>query len=131
MIGVELPDYSWVVAFMSIGVAIAAVVGLLRVWWRGSWESYLDKTKTEIRKSEKHTTRIFQEPIMWDLRPHLKEDGHLCGFTKPQEWQCCCGNRKCETFGNLCEAVGTTDGALPAHPKPDRRAAVAHTKAKS
>jgi hypothetical protein len=132
MIGVEVPDYSWVVAFMS-GVVAVATVGALRVWWRRSAKSFLDKTEAFERAKEfaKHTTRIFQEPTMWSLRPHLKEYDHLCGFTKPEEWQCCCGKIKCEAFGELCKGVGGTGGVVPAHPKPDRRAAVAHTKAKS
>ncbi len=134
MIGVELPSYSIYLGIMIGAVSIASVSLLLRTFSR--WGLYsLKKPKEDLMAG------TYRKPLLWASRPLLKEDSDLCGFIRPEEWECNCGQRKCKTFENLCEAVRAladfgkhlkgTDATPSVQPLPDRKAAIAHTKGKS
>jgi hypothetical protein len=137
MTGVELPDYS-ILYWIAVGVWSLATSVWILTRTKGRDSKYLKsindfldallKNKTNESKAEYHARNRMEERIrakfkrpgkiskrlaMWNQRPHLKEDAHLCGFTEPGVWQCRCGKLKCETFGNLCKAVGGTDATPP------------------
>ncbi len=151
MTGVELPDYGMIYGIL-IGVITVAVAAWIRKGTPSKKDngllkilenllrapSCLESTNDQLEAMKKRAlSRAQAKPgklstrlAMWNLRSHLKEDVDLCGFIKPGEWQCRCGKAQCETFGKLCEAVGGVDATPPVQPLPDRKAAIAHTKAK-
>ncbi len=146
MTGVEIPDYSGVLTFAGIVLAVGIFVFLffkgllpaLSALWR---DSALPAEDLAARDTENRIKRMMygcptkpvysHRPANWRRRPHLKKDTQLCGYIAPEKWECNCGKAKCETFGNLCKVVGATDATPPVQPLPDRKAAIAHTKGKS
>lgn len=146
MIGVELPaDYSNVL--IIVGVMLGFVAFMKTITVTDLNDSKLFKLMGIVNRLVGRKEKLAERRMglelgvrpgffsmrlaMWNLWPHLKEDEDLCGFIKPGEWQCMCGKLKCETFGNLCEAVGGVDATPPVQLLPDRKAAIAHTKSKS
>ncbi len=123
MTGVEVPDYSWLWDFAFLTMSIVAALAYAAMRAKDKMESRL--------KIMQHKPRISKRLASWGLRPRLKEDSDLCGFSKPGEWLCRCGKTNCTTFGKLCESVGATNATPPVQPLPNRKAAIARTKAKS
>ncbi len=130
MTGVELPaDYSNIFLIMFSMIGFVAFMRTITV--TNLNDSRLFRLMNFTGNWNKGKMKRGREPHwsgFWMLRK--------CGFIKPGEWQCNCGRPKCwkaecETFGELCKGVGGTNGTLPIHPLPDRKAAVAHTKAQS
>ena len=125
MTGVELPDYSGVYVFVCIVIALAATIcaatpavrdsKLFNYFTRRDEKRSLDNMEGRL-KNVQYGTPIPKSPN--------------CGFLKPGVWFCNCGKVECEAFGKLAEAVGATDGTPPVHPKPDRKAAIEHSRNK-
>ncbi len=55
-----------------------------------------------------------------------------CGMIRTGEkegtWQCHCNGVQCHAWVKFCEVLGGTNATPDRIPKPDRRAAIAHTK---
>lgn len=121
---VEVPDYSGLFAAVSIVLAVATVICAL--------------TST---KADNKILNFLKSVSFFFLQKNNVTSGNkmyvaMCGFKVLGKggvptWECNCGNLNCEDFEKLAKAVGGTDATPPVHPVPDRRAAVAHTKAKS
>ena len=137
MTGVEVPDFSGVFVFMCIVIALAAMIyGYTPALRRSRLINYF------TRQDEKRSLK--------DMEGRLKGVQHgtaqpkpNCGFIKPGQWFCNCGKAKCKAFGEFRDVMEARtwarrvpscpppDGTPPPHPKPNRRAAIEHTKAKS
>jgi hypothetical protein len=79
------------------------------------------------KKAFSTKVRNFDAVSAWNSRPHLKEESHVCGFVKPGVWGCRCGDLECSSYLNLFGGTMTDE---PAHPVPNRRAAIAHSRKK-
>lgn len=147
MTGVEVPDFSGVLVFVCLVIAVAA---MLWTATRSDTDIKLSKIiddlslhwlrKDKFRKAEKLAKEKMEDPRGCDHtgdelckredRKNMQYDSR-CGYIGPGKWECNCGKIQCAAFEDFGAVFEPTDGAPPVHPLPDRRAAVEHTKGKA
>ena len=128
MIGVEVPDFSGVFVLMCIIITLAVWICLCVPPLRNKFANFINSF---TRKDEKRSLDNMESRLKNTQYGTVQRKSPNCGFLKPGVWFCNCGKVECEAFGELCKGVGGTNGTVPTHPKPDRKAAIKHTKAKS
>jgi hypothetical protein len=128
MIGVEVPDYSGVYVFVCIVIALAATIAAATPALRNSRFINYFTRQDEKRSLDNMESRM--KSVQYGT-PQPKPN---CGYIRPGEWFCNCGKIECKAFEATLETVKRgheeiAKGAGP-HPKPDRKAAIKHTKSK-
>jgi hypothetical protein len=124
MIGVEVPDYSGILTFVCIVIAVASVaVTLTRSESDSKMMRLLNLLSLNWRKGVTRGNHMYCSGRAARYAP-------MCGYVRgglDAEWKCNCGKAKCESAG---APDATPPATPPVHPKPDRRAAVEHSRNK-
>ena len=132
MTGVEVPDFSGVYVFVCIIIALAAMIYGYMPSLRGRFANFINSF---TRKDEKRSLDNMESRLKNVQYGTVQRKSPNCGFLKPGVWFCNCGKVECKTFEATHKTVLRGHGEIakgvgPAHPKPDRKAAIKHTKSK-